>query len=114
MKTSWIIGVITIYLIIMAAELMATNGTAFSASTSENLTTLMSPTMANYSSSTSAFASIVTNVGTYVMTFLQAMFLWSPTIFSGYWIWFWLFICLPVSIGMVLSVVQILRGVRAG
>lgn len=114
MKTSWIIGIVTLYLIIFAVEMMVTKGTAFSSGVNGQLNSMMGISMANYSNSNTAFVSLIINAGTYIMTFINVVFLWSPTVFAGYGIWFWQFICLPVSIGTVISMVQVIRGVRSG
>lgn len=113
MKQSWIIGVISLWLLILTCELVATGGTAFSASVSSNMTALAHPNMANYSNVFSNTASIIYQVGTYLTLFLGAIFLWSPTLFAGSWIWFWVFICFPISVSFVIVIITILRGVHA-
>ena len=110
MKTSWIIGVMMLYLLIFAAEMMVTGGTAFNATQHSQLERLMAPTMTNQSGVVSGAVALVSNAGTYFVTFVSALFLWSPSVWTGYLVWFWLFICLPISIGMVIGVVTILRG----
>lgn len=114
MKTSWIIGIMSLYLLILGAELMLTEGTAFSAGTREQMQTLLSPVMANYSNTTTAFASTIINGGAIIMTFLNAVFLYSPTLFASYGMWFWFYICLPIAVGTIISIVQVFRGVPAG
>ncbi len=113
MKTSWIIGVVMMYILILSVELVVTGGTAFGTTAQGNLNGLTSNTMTNYSSGTSAFTAIFSQAGSYFMTFLNAVMLWSPTLFSGYYVYFWLFFCLPIDIGMVMSIAQVARGVHA-
>ena len=74
MKTSWVIGVIMFYLLIFGIEMMVTDGTAFSANETQRLNVLMGPTMTNQSGATSALVSLAKNVGTYFVTFLNAIF----------------------------------------
>ncbi len=85
----------------------------FNPSSGNPLSTLMAPTMTNISGQVSAAVTIITNIGNYCVAFLGALFLWSPTIWSGYFVWIWFLVCLPISIGMVFSVITILRGVHA-
>ncbi len=122
MKTSWIIGVVMLYLLIFACEVFVTGGTTLAGTTSsgvtnivtDNSTSLMSP---NLQESTNAFTSawaIATGVARYLSLIIQVLFLWCPTVFSGYMIWFWWFICFPVDCGMIFSIVTIIRGGHSG
>ena len=110
MKTSWIIGVMMLYLLIFGIEMMVTEGDAFNVTQQDQLTALMSPAMTNQSGVVSGAVAFVANIGTYFATFVSALFLWSPSVWTGYLIWFWLFFCLPISVGMIVGVVTILRG----
>ena len=113
MKQSWIIGVISLWILIFTAEMMATSGTAFSSNMTASMTALAHPSMANYSNIFSSTASIISQVGTYFMVFISALTLYSPTVFAGNWIWFWAFICFPISISFIIVIITILRGVHA-
>lgn len=110
MKQSWVIGIVTIWTLIFTAELMVTGGTAFTRSSALN--TLASPAFVNAAGSTSALSSVINGIGTFFVSFISVIFLWSPTVFAGNWIWFWQFICLPISISFIVVIATILRGVR--
>ncbi len=114
MKTSWVIGVVMMWIVIMGLEMMATGGTFFSTSSHTSLETLAGPILTNLSSSTPAIVSIVTNVGNIFITIIEVAFLYSPTIWTGYWLWVWMVCCLPVGIGMVYGAVSLARGVSTG
>jgi hypothetical protein len=74
-----------------------------------NLYTLGTPSGTNF------FGNIVSNVvavWNYMLVFIKMVFLWNGTLWQGNWLWFYYVICLPVVIGMVFSIVTILRGVH--
>lgn len=111
MKQSWIIGTIMLWLLIFTSELMATGGTAFSHQSALN--SLASPAFVNQSGVVSAATSIFVGIGSFLVSFVEAIFLWSPTVFAGHWIWAWEFICLPISISFVIVILTIVRGVHS-
>lgn len=55
--------------------------------------------------------SFIIQVWAYMKPFIQAIFLYNPTIWSGYWIWFYYIVCIPIMVGLVFSIVSIMRGV---
>jgi hypothetical protein len=109
-KTSWVIGVAMMYLFIFACELLATNGNMFNPS---GINSLLSVSLSNSSGALAATLTFIGNLGVYFQTFLGMLFLYQPTVFSGNYIWLWLLLCLPIDIGMIFSVVSILRGVHS-
>ncbi len=121
MKTSWIIGCVMMYLLIFFLELFATGGHVFSTTTSSNMTnmattnqaSLMAPTFAESTNVFTGAWAVVTGVAPYLKIILQMLFLWMPTVFAGYLVWFWWFICFPIDCGMVVSIVFIARGVHS-
>jgi hypothetical protein len=58
--------------------------------------------------------SLITKVGEYISTLILMIFLWFPDIWAGNWLWLYFFLCLPVTVGFVVSFVFILRGVHNG
>lgn len=107
--------------LIFLLEMMATGGTVFSATTSSNMTNpiannstlLMSPTLAESTNIFTAAWAVTTGVANYLKIVIQIIFLWCPTVFSGYMLWFWWLICFPVDVGIVFSIVSIVRGVHS-
>ena len=58
--------------------------------------------------------SLITNVWTYILPFIQMVFLWQPTLWTGSWILVYYVFCIPLSIGFIASIVFIFRGVHNG
>lgn len=114
MKHSWVWGVIAFYLLILGIEMMVTGGSAFSSTGQSNLEAMMSPTLTNQSGVVAAVWSTATQVASYFITFIQAIFLWSPSIFTGYLVWLWVYICLPTTITMIIGIIIVLRGGSSG
>ncbi len=109
------------YLLIFACEMFATGGTVFGGATSSgmtnavtaNSTALLNPTFQESSNLFTAAWAVVTGVANYLVILVSILFLWAPTVFSGYLIWFYWFICFPVSCGFNASLVFIVRGVHS-
>lgn len=114
MKTSWIIGIVMAYLIILACEMFATGGDVL-AVPSGIQPTLSGATVgvSGFSGVLSSATSAITHVVSYFIALLGIFFLWSPTVMSGYMIWFWWFVCFPVDCGMVFGLITIARGVQS-
>ena len=110
MKTSWAIGIFMFYLLIAACAVMIEQTNTMNSDVISAIGTLLRPTVTNVAGSTTGFVSFVTNIGSYIMAFIGALFLWFPSVWTGYLYYFWLFICVPVSVGMIISIVIILRG----
>ncbi len=113
MKTSWIIGVFMFYMLIVGIAMMVASTNTPDSDVMSIIDTLIRPSIVNQAGSASAFVSFVRDIGTYFMAFLGALFLYFPSVWQGHLIWFYYFVCIPVSVGMVLSIVTILRGVHA-
>ena len=102
------------YLLILGLELMVTEGTVFTNAITRNMSTLYQPEIASQSNVITQGVAIVTHIGDYLQAFLEIMFLWSPSVFSGYMIWIYWFICFPVVCAMMYGVVSLIRGVSSG
>ena len=74
-----------------------------------NIYSLGTPTGTNFVGN---IISDVTQVWNYMMTFIKMIFLWNGTLWQGQWLYFYYFVCIPIVIGMVFSIVTILRGVH--
>ena len=111
MKQSWIIGTIMLWLVIFTAELMATGGSAFAHAS--DLNAVASPAFVNQSGVVSAISSVMTAIGSFFVSLVQIIFLWSPTVFAGSWIWVWEYICLPIAISFIVVIATVIRGVHS-
>jgi len=109
------------WLLIFGLEMFVTGGVDFGAITSSNISNpvtnnssiLINPDFAESTNIFVAAWSVVTHVSAYLKIIVQVLFLWCPTIFSGYMIWFWWAICFPVDVGLVFSIISIVRGVHS-
>ena len=111
MKQSWIIGTVMLWMTIFTSELMATGGTILSGITGFN--SIASPAFVNSSNAISNAATILVNIGSFFVALVKAFFLYSPTVFAGTWLWFWEFVCFPISISFIVVIATILRGVHS-
>jgi hypothetical protein len=114
MRTGWIIGVMMFYLVILGLELMATGGTIFSNAVTNAAGTLLQPEIASSSNIVTQAWSVLANIGAYASAIVSVVLLWSPTVFAGYMIWFYWFICFPVACAMIYGVVTLIRGGGSG
>lgn len=120
MKTSWIIAIVMAYLLIFALEVFVTGGLTFASTSSgvdniasSNQSALSTPDIAESSNVFTAAWAVVKGVASYLKILIGMLFLWMPTVFTGYLVWFWWFVCFPVDVGMVFSIVSIVRGVHS-
>ena len=123
MKTSWIIGVVMLWLLILSCEMFA-SGRPLGVITAEGQNVLTdngtvsvlqgaaSPIQESGSIFTGAWA-IMTHVADYLRAFISILLLWSPTVFVGYYLWVWWFICFPVDCAMIFGIVSLVRGVHS-
>jgi hypothetical protein len=118
MKTSWIIGTVSLWfaLMLIASVVEATNKVTTTEIT--QVQNLMQPTGTDVTVLNSlpvigGFASLITNVWSYLIGFLQMVFFWSPTLWTGNWLWIYLIFVMGIGVGIVMSVVFILRGVHS-
>jgi hypothetical protein len=110
MKQSWIMGVFMFYLVIFGLETIVTGGTVFSNNLTSSAGTLIQPSVIGSGNIAAQTWAIMSNIGGYIAAFVAAVFLWSPTVFSGYMVWAYWFICFPIACGMIYGVVSLIRG----
>jgi hypothetical protein len=110
MKSSWIMGVIMSYLLILGIELLVTEGNLFSNPITANAGVLAQPDIITSGSIFSQVGAILSQLGTWISTFIQVLFLYNASVFSGYMIWVYVLICLPITIATIYGVVQLIRG----
>jgi hypothetical protein len=118
MATKWIIGLITIYFAILLCTTIANNANQFTSAEVARIQHLMQPIGTDITSITSTNiigqgVSMITNVWSYVVVFLESLFLWSPSLWTGSWLWFYYFFCIPLCISIAMTVVFALRGVHS-
>ena len=109
MKTSWIIFIVFAYLAIFYFAGVAEYSSLINSQVSQNLYTLGTPTGTNF---LGTLTSQISAVWDYMVVFIKMIFLWNGTLWVGSWLWFYYFVCLPICIGVVMSIVFILRGVH--
>ena len=113
MKSSWVMGIVMMYLLILALEMMVTGGSVFASIPSSNQSIFMQPDISSSGGVIADLWTIITNVGRYLKVFAEILVLWAPTVFSGYLLWIWWFICFPIDCMMVFAIVTIARGVHS-
>lgn len=113
-KTSWIIGVIMFYLLILGLEVMVTEGSLFSNAVTSNASTLLQPEITSQSNVIAQGLAILSNIGEYIQAAVEVVFLWSPSVFTGYMLWVYWFICFPTACAAIYGFVSLIRGVSTG
>jgi hypothetical protein len=91
--------------ILFFAGIMQMDNLLANAKTVSDMQSLGQPTGTDFN-----LVSFVTTVWSYMKVFIPMIFLYNATVWSGYWIWFYFFVCLPICVGMVFSIVTIMRG----
>ena len=110
MKTSWLIFMIFTYIAIFYFAGVAEYANLMNALTMHNLQALAQPTGTNW------FLQGVSQINAlwdFFVNLIKMLFLWNGTLWTGYWYYFYLFFCLPLCVGIVISLVFILRGVHS-
>jgi hypothetical protein len=110
MKTSWIIFIAMIYAAIFYFSGVAEYTNNLDSSVMLRMQNLGQPTGTNFGV---GLTSQIVLVWDYMVNFIKMVFLWNPTLWSGSWYYFYVFVCLPVCIGVVFSIVTIMRGVHS-
>lgn len=110
MKTSWIIFIILVYIAIFYFAGVAEYANQMNAATVAHIQSLGQPEGTNW---VLQGVSQINKVWDYMMVFIQMVFLWNGTLWTGVWLYFYFVVCLPICIGVVMSIVFILRGVHS-
>jgi hypothetical protein len=112
MKTSLIIGIISLWVILTLLSNVAEETALMGSGEATTLQSFMQPHGTDFSNVITGTVSIVTNIWQYMKLVIQVMFLWYPTVWEGSWSMMIYFIpFLPFGIGLVFSIVTVLRGV---
>lgn len=114
MKTGWIVGIVTAWVVLFIFSLVCDQAW-FDGATLSTLNQLIHPTFA--ASSIPVIGLIVGAIGV-VWGFIQALFtivLLRFDFWSGSYMILWYIFCLPVAIGVIVSLVlSVFRGVPSG
>ncbi len=112
MRQAVIMGLVMAWLVLQGLTSMLEAQSSVLSSDASNITsTLMSPQTSSLSSDTSGIAVLMTNGKPIVDAFIRIVFLYSPTVWTGYLCYFWLYICLPIAISTIVALLFIIRGV---
>jgi hypothetical protein len=112
MKQSYVIGIVMLWVMALWLCCVAENNNIIGNEQTNLISVLLTPQGTDFSNPITAVTSIITDVWQYMKVFLQMAVLWFPDLWHGNWIWVWYVICLPLAIGMIFSIVTILRGVH--
>lgn len=111
MKTGWIVGIVTAWVILFIFNLVCDQAW-FNGSTLSTLNQLMHP---SFPASSIPVVGVIVGAITAVWNFVQALFIVLFLRFdfwSGEYLILWYIFCLPVGIGVVVSIVfSVFRGV---
>jgi len=118
MKTSFIIGWVCLFISLVLFDSIISQGSGFSGSQIDMLKQLMQPTGTDITALNSVpiiggGVSMITGVWAFFKILIEMIFLFFPNIWAGNWIWLWAFLCVPVSIGFIVSFIIILRRVHS-
>lgn len=111
MKTSWLIGVMMLYMLILGCEMLASGGTSLSSNFTSSAGPLLQPSFTSSSTVAAQTWAVLTDIVGYAKALVSAILLWSPTVFTGYLLWFYWFICFPVACAMIFTIISVIRGI---
>lgn len=110
MKSSWLAGIVLLYVGLLFLSMVAENNSAIGASDINLFNGILNPQGTDFSNPLVATYSLMTDVWQYVKLFIQIVFLWFPDLWTGSWIWFYYFVAFPISAMMIFSFISLLRG----
>ncbi len=126
MRQGWVIGFFSFYILIWGIILMTTSVAIGSDDVLDVFKALLSPiTITNTASGVSAFTSMASGLSNFFTALIGALTLWFPVsgnpiplvspsrIWTGDLIWVYYFPVGEIAIGMMVSVVTVLRGVHS-
>jgi len=118
LKTSWWPGIFMIWAFLLLMGSVVEGSNLFTADRIAEVQSLLQPEIAEVSNLASvpvigdAYV-IVTKVLSYIVVIGQVLFLWFPSLWSGSWYMFYLFVIFPLSAAMWIGLVFVLRGVSS-
>jgi hypothetical protein len=110
MRTGTLVGIVILYMVILGLEMMVTGGIDFTNNVTNSAGALLQPDVAASGNIATQTWAVISNIGSYVGAIFGAILLWSPTVFSGYMLWLYWFICFPIACAMIYAVITMIRG----
>ena len=115
MRQAWAVGYVMLYVILFIVDSVVTGGNSLGTTQMSPLNQMLHPTFINQTNVFTSLTSLISNIGTYFILFIEVIFLWYPSLWvAGLGLWTYTIAILPISIGGVISIVIMLRGVRSG
>jgi len=111
MKGSWWPGIIMLYFILLLCAGIAEGNNQFSSANMAYLDVLKSPIITDPGSLSAVeflggAATFALGVGRFILAMFPILFLYSPTLYSGAWLWFYFLLPLPIALGTIISLVM--------
>jgi hypothetical protein len=103
-------GIVMLYIGLLYLSLIAEQNASVNSSSMNLFNQLLTPTGTDFSNPLAATVSLATDVWQYFKLVFQIVFLWFPDLWVGNWIWFYLFVCFPITVMMAVTFITILRG----
>jgi hypothetical protein len=110
MRLSWVQGIFMFYILILICEMMVTGNVTLGNTGTETIFS-SNETALLASPNWLGSANFIPKLVEYIQVFMSVLLLWSPTIFSGYYLWVWWIVCFPVCVSMIVGVIMLIRGV---
>lgn len=115
MKTSWVIGLVFLFILMQILTSIAIGSDTLLPATGGDfntgqLDTLMKPSGFDFSNPLVAVYSVVKGVWSFFVAFINMLFWNYPTLFTGNWIYVKWLVFMPISGAMVFSIIVIMRG----
>lgn len=112
-KQSWTVGVVMLYIILQGLTMIVQQSTTGDTRIWGYLNSVF-----QYNVSTSVISNIsmvwaeAGAVLAMFVSFLEIILMYYPALFPGNYVWIWWCILLPIDVGMVMSVIAMIRGVH--
>ena len=115
MKQSWVVGIVTLYVIAQGLTMFVQTSSSGDSSIWGVMDGVFRYNMTQIQG-TQGVSSIwvPAQIGISVfMSFFQIILMYYPALFSGVYVWFWYVVLFPISVGFVISIVSMIRGVSS-
>jgi hypothetical protein len=108
--SKWVVGIVMFYVGLLFLSLVAEQSSSATSADTNLFNGLLQPIATDYSNPAVAIQSLWTDAWQYVKIFFNIVFLWFPDLWVGNWIWFYFFVCFPITVMMIFSIMSMLRG----
>ncbi len=114
MKLSLIQGAVMMWILVFITEMIVTEGTLFGPLLYTNpLNSLFSIDITNFSTIVTAFATFIGGFGIWLKNFFGIIFLWSPSVWTGDFIWIWYILFVTQGVAILFGIISLIRGVHS-